>query len=133
MNGAIDAVEWTHDELDIELLFSVLGARLQEKQALAPSLTFAFAVIDEGRTFLLDARAPNGVRQAWQEDADVRVATNRRTLVDLALGRFDPDRPGKEHLFLWTGNPSSWAALGRVFAAGRSVLSTRIDALAGRL
>lgn len=129
----MDAVDRTHDEIDAEALFSVIGARLREKQALAPNLTFAFAVIDEGRAFVLDAQAPDGVRPAWQEDADVRVATNRRTLVDYALGRFDPDRPGKEHLFLWTGDPSSWAALGRVFAAGRSVLSTRIEALAGRL
>src|SRR5688572_454623 len=61
--------------------------------------------------FIVDAKADDVVSPGWDNDAPCSILTNEETLIDLALGKFKPEAPKPEHLFLWTGDDVPLAAL----------------------
>jgi hypothetical protein len=61
--------------------------------------------------FIVDGESDDVLKPGWDNDAPTSILTNEETLIDLALGKFRPEAPKPEHLFLWTGDDVPLAAL----------------------
>lgn len=113
----------------VEDFFLLLGTLLESRRAaFRRRLTLAFAVVDGGPWFV-DTGAPQMIVTGWRRDAQVSVLCNRRTLSDLASGRFDPQTPAAEHLFVWGGDKETLSTLAQVLGGGMTAFGAHLAAL----
>ena len=88
-------------------------------------------VVDEGTPPLSVTLAVGErplITRGAREDCDLMIATNAVTLSDLVRGKFDPNAPGPDHLFLYAGSVELIGEL----AAGLDRTKSWLDVQAGR-
>jgi hypothetical protein len=109
----------------LHALTALLTAR---RAALRHRIYIAFSVLDEGE-YVLDLDASPPLRQGFDENADLIVASTRRTLSDLFLGRLDPSDLDPEHVFLWGGRRETLLEIANVLRSGSSLFRAHLSSL----
>lgn len=87
----------------------------KERQNLTRQFTVSFAVKGEGY-YYLDTCDPKLISHKWDDNSDLGIVTNRKTLSDMMLGRFNYDHPDPDHIFLWGGQDDVLRILGSLFS-----------------
>ena len=111
-----------HSFLALESMF------IERRAAFRRKVSIAFATL-EGERFLVDTAAPKIVERGWRDNADITVLTNARTLSDWLTGKFDPESPEEEHLFMWGGDGDCWSTLANAFADSHSAFAAHLNSL----
>jgi hypothetical protein len=109
-----------------EDFFLMLGALIEGRRAaFRKRCTIAFAVVDAGAAWFVDTGATHPILTEWRKDAQVSVLCNQRTLSDLLSGKFDPQHPSAEHLFLWGGDRTTWETFANALSGGANAIEVR--------
>jgi hypothetical protein len=110
-----------------DALLALEALLTMRKAAFKKPLTIAVAIAEHG-TIGFDMRREQIAEKGWNDRADLAIFSNARTISDLLLGRFDPEAPAEEHLFLWSGEEQDWRTLISALTGGASMLDIRAQA-----
>lgn len=102
--------------ISVQIFFEWLAEALKERLDMFDRrITVSFAVKNEGY-YLLDTHNPQLISRRWDDESDVGIICNQKTLSDIWQGCFDYNNPQPEHLFFWSGDADVLKILSNVLS-----------------